>query len=588
MPNNPSTVKRVKKLRFLVSAIFISWLMAQCALLLYWWTWWHAPSSSSFSSSSYYDYDHNSKNHPKKDADGWINGIIPLQLVVTHAPPPLSSIHCVGENFQNNSWWYKSCHFTNLCYHIPTKEFHLLLENEEQQEDNNMAWFNESNFYSSTVFSQHNSMISPGGIVAEEPRRYNLPWFPKVVLLSPHAPRQHQYWQIPSQPVLIPFYPRLANNPGHLIWDNWMAIYQLLRMFLLLPNDNHDEQPALPQILFHNLRTKGRCRYLDHWCQTHMIQKFLPLLGVLPEHYLDLTKANITTTGSSSSSPSPQYLCFDHAVAGLGILTDHGTNQRHGQYLPDYLHPHNAVRGPIFYDFRNWVLRNLHLHEEEYGPFFYRRRQQQHPHGVTTTTNHGLSNAPRVINITMSINSTKDPLRYWNSDAYLHAMQQELLFASSSSSFSFQLQSVVVSQLSATEQVQLAVQSTMYLTVVGGGSVTAMWLPPGASLLLFYPVLTFAQTATIVDRMIQTRKRGPRQSDLYLTNVPRLTLDWDVWNHLSYIRVHWLPLPTTTLHNNTTTTETTTASIVVADPKEEEQSIKLLLQLIRHEAAALL
>jgi hypothetical protein len=137
----------------------------------------------------------------------------------------------------------------------------------------------------------------------------------------------------------------------------------------------------------------------------------------------------------------------------------------------------------------------------------------------------------------------------------------------------------------------------MYLTVVGGGSVTAMWLPPGASLILFYPVLTAAQMATIVARMIQTRKRGPRQSDLYLTNVPRLTLDWDVWNHLSYIRVHWLPLPTTTTtttlqhgvtnHNNTTTTETT-SSIVIADPKEEEQSIKLLMHLIRHEAAALL
>lgn len=532
--------------------------------------------------------------------------------------PFVSTIHCVGETFLNNSWWYKSCHFTNLCYHFIDKEFHLFDDDDEATKTTTTPtanWRSTTNFYSSTLFGEwHNFQVSPGGILAEEPRRINLPWFPRVIRLPRSGSnssnsrlrrtavprrRRQTYWHVPSHPILVPFFPRLANNAGHLIWDNWLPLYQLLRMFLLLPeednNNRHDPlegiggldsttttsastTPATPHVLFHNLRKKGRCRFLDTWCQVHMIHKFIGMLDVLPEHYLDLTKVNITMSGernrgsSRSSKESDSggetsvatwspYICFDHAVAGLGVLTDHGTNQRHGQYQEDYFHPHNSARGPILYDFRNWVLRNLHIADR--------------------IIPHKGDDEERVIRITVSVNSSKDPLRFWNAPSYVEAMESMQL----ASSASIQVQSLIISQLSAPDQIQLAVQSTMFLSVVGGGSVTAMWLPPGASLILFYPVLTEKQRNDIVQAMLKHRK-GHRQSDQYLTNVARLTLDWDVWNHLSYLRVHWLPLAASK-EEIIVAADGNTTSVMIADPQEEEQSIQLLLHLIRHEAAFL-
>ena len=54
--------------------------------------------------------------------------------------------------------------------------------------------------------------------------------------------------------------------------------------------------------------------------------------------------------------------------------------------------------------------------------------------------------------------------------------------------------------------------SLFFISVVGGATVTAMFLPRGAAALLFYPRAQY--------------------------------LDYDFWNNVSHLRVMWVPLET--------------------------------------------
>ena len=68
------------------------------------------------------------------------------------------------------------------------------------------------------------------------------------------------------------------------------------------------------------------------------------------------------------------------------------------------------------------------------------------------------------------------------------------------------------------EQVQTVSETSILVTVCGGGAVTSMFLPKGATLILLYN-----------DYDNNPRKHPAR-------------LDWDYFNNLSDFRVHWLPI----------------------------------------------
>jgi len=59
------------------------------------------------------------------------------------------------------------------------------------------------------------------------------------------------------------------------------------------------------------------------------------------------------------------------------------------------------------------------------------------------------------------------------------------------------------------EQVEIISTASILVTVCGGGAVSAMFLPKGASLFTFF-------------------------------NEDEGRLDWDYFNHLGYIRSHWM------------------------------------------------
>lgn len=79
----------------------------------------------------------------------------------------------------------------------------------------------------------------------------------------------------------------------------------------------------------------------------------------------------------------------------------------------------------------------------------------------------------------------------------------------------------VMKDISLTEQIRIASESAIYITINGGGAVTGMFLPKGACILMYYDE---------VGGLIRNRK----------TYKPAM-LDWDLLNNLSHLRTHWLP-----------------------------------------------
>jgi hypothetical protein len=80
-------------------------------------------------------------------------------------------------------------------------------------------------------------------------------------------------------------------------------------------------------------------------------------------------------------------------------------------------------------------------------------------------------------------------------------------------SYSFQ-------DLSVREQVEIASRTSVFVTACGGAAVTASFLPAGGAVVLYYS------------------ETGGYKNNLN-TKLPAL-LDWDVFNAMSYLRVHWM------------------------------------------------
>ena len=76
--------------------------------------------------------------------------------------------------------------------------------------------------------------------------------------------------------------------------------------------------------------------------------------------------------------------------------------------------------------------------------------------------------------------------------------------------------------LSLTEQLRIAGQAAVYITPCGGGAVTGMFLPPGASIIIYYQ-----HNGGILNN--------------HGTDLPAM-LDWDLFSAMSHLRVHWFPM----------------------------------------------
>lgn len=479
-----------------------------------------------------------------KTADGFFNGIpVQLRQDASHLVDPLaapagksasststtptihSSVHCVGDSYEPDAWLDRSCAFHMLCYDLQEHDFVLLQSHTDEILQRFLRSRPAMKTSSATFSGPHNNAslaVALGGLNLKWSINTRLPpssmnslkWFPRIVNATPGM----YYYALPKNVVLVPYHSLSAKNPGHLVWDDFLPIYTLLTMFQLLPSNNFDENNPnrrilMPlRVLFDDEKNKlwASCEASEeneHSCQK-MTHKFLGLL-LGKDYPYNVTRADqvhfvLNSNNKDNSNPQQQqeertsnYVCAPRGAAGLGALTDHGTKKLHGWMRDDYKTMHNHGRGALLYEFRNFMLQNL---------------------GIPTTPLMTASGANPPYKIVFSLSSSDIQARNLDFGKQMATLQQNF------PSHLITVESYTLKDLSVQQQVQLASETAIFITICGGGAVTGMFLPKGASVILYY--LEHGG----VERGIPT-------------HLPAF-LDWDLFNNLAHIRTHWLPVQT--------------------------------------------
>ena len=478
-------------------------------------------------------------------ADAVFNSI---PVTYQEGKPFVSTVHCVGETHdESTAWMYRSCHFTNLCFDVNSTQFFVVPSPHDQALQQRLV---TSSFISTSFTNNNNNtsrtpFLALGGINPRwQGRGFNLgiekvKWFPTLRQEPPSA-----YYLLPSNVVLLPFHSFAAHNVGHLLWDDFLPIFTLLDMFGMIPQTDKEQHQLLllryilPQLLYGTCemrRSKAKKCYSN-------LRKFLPLLGVDPTTFSTTKDTSLVRTTMTSAkrilsketNQKTTIVCARHAVAGLGMLTDHGwkdhgwdpqaeQNSNHrsiDNQIPTML-VQNVGKGSLLYRFRNFMVQQLLVNVKE----------ESKSSSSLSSSSQGNSK----FRIVLSMHSSGDAGRDVD---FVH--QQHVLSKAFPEAM---VESVQMANLTLQEQVRLASQTSVFLTVCGGGAMTATFLPRHATLILYYPSVgsfDFAQFNTT---------GGPAY------------LDWDLFNNAAYLRVHWLPIET----------------------MNTKQGIQSLLYLIRHE-----
>jgi len=424
-----------------------------------------------------------SSESQSNNVDGTFNSI----PVVYHKRSSMHSTYtCIGENFRDDAWMFRSCSFRNLCLDTRDRTFVLFQSPEQNAFEQSFSKQDILHTHSSTT---GNLTASLGGINPKWRKdRVKLKWFPKVV--SSSILEEDGYYELPQHSVWVPFHSFAGYNVGHLLWDDFFPIFKLLTLFHFLSSDgsNATEDPLLV-LTKHELKLWGTCDWNPKRIPECIksFNKFLPAMGVANDTFSSLNMTQLHTIGKQKSN----FVCAPRGVAGMGMLTDHGL-KAHGWDDEDYETTHNTGQGPVFYQFRNFMLRNL---------------------GIPIKP---LSGSPYKLVFSRYSSDTRGRVIGFG--------EQEKNLKHSFSPKELQVTGCRMRDLTLHEQAKITSEAAIFVTVVGGGAVTATFLPRGSTLIAYY------------------ESKGGRKRNKATLRPARL--DWDVLNHASHIRVHWLPIET--------------------------------------------
>jgi hypothetical protein len=373
-----------------------------------------------------------------------------------------SEVRCIGDNFQKTAWYYRSCLFRDMCYDLHTNEFVIYTD---------QTWLQRNDMHVSS--SPFNKTVAGGGQPAA--------WFLIAARgeFSPTIRTAHVegYYQLTPDVVWLPYFPQAACNPGHLVWDTFLPLYILMEVF-----DIRDLQPLLFQ-MSHPAESVYREQLDSHMCP-ETLEKFLPLMGVFNlSKVSNETFVDVSFVGERKSN----LICSPVSATGVGMYTDHGLNQ-HGQKMSDYQRPHNVGRALLLRRFREFALRNAQIPDIGIG-------------------------ANKTFTVTFSVSSSGAPERTTGFSQQIKAVREAF---ATDELMDVSIKAVLLRELTLPEQISLCTQSAVFVTTGGGGTVTATFLPKGATLIIFYH---------------EREKDGMT-----------IKMDWDLWNHYADIKVHWLPL----------------------------------------------
>eukprot|EP00977_Amphora_coffeiformis_P028126 scaffold34700_cov256-Amphora_coffeaeformis.AAC.2 len=286
---------------------------------------------------------------------------LPLTHHHHHELFPTSSVHCVGENFnQSTAWEYRSCQFTNLCFDTKQKIFVAIRSTQEAKlyefytktaatisTSTTGDW--QSTVTISTLLSLAHSAMSLGTIVApasgagarERTSREatNSPWFPTVMDQS-QAQEQYSgdggYYEIPDNYVWIPWQP--TSSSRHWLWTNWWPLFVAASLFpqtsslqllpvIVPPSTSLESQSHASSTLLLHVPTE----FQQHWAHP-------------------LTVDENDDTGMLS----PRLICARHAVAGMG------------RYMPTLGETDSIGHGPALQAFARHVRATLQVSHDHH------------------------------------------------------------------------------------------------------------------------------------------------------------------------------------------------------------------------------
>lgn len=403
-----------------------------------------------------------------------------------------SVVQCVGENYQGEaSWMHRSCHFSFLCLDVKENEFKIFQQPREEATRKYLVKRPFMDVSQTYIQPLHNTSVSLGGINLKWGSKTDtsrLKWFPQIATDYPTS-----FYTLPPDVVLIPFHSLAGGNPGHLVWDDFLSMFTLLSMFQL------EDFKALPlrYVLPGPRGLWASCDWTSEKkndCRK-MINKFWPLMTQNDKSVLTTQDAPQLSVDNQKSN----LVCAKNGLAGIGALTDHGTNKYHGWIEDDYKTTQNHGRGGLLFKFRTFAMSNMGLAD------LHRSTSPYHivfSESSTQSTNRDLDFREQKSVLKQYLNTTEADVK-----------------------------SYVFKEYSLKEQLEIAGKATIFVTGCGGGAVTAMFLPRGSTVIVYY------------------NEVGGRMQNKPLNTPARL--DWDLFNNLGYLRVHWVPSGTMNTNEDT-------------------------------------
>lgn len=402
-----------------------------------------------------------------------------------------SVVHCVGDNFlPKTSAGYRSCQFRQLCFSLSKKEF-VIFPSEQDQFTLSLLKSMDSRYVRAS-FEVNNISVATSA-TSENRLRQGIDgdWFPSP-LVAKHLHNNSGLYQLPDDVVLVPVYfPEDGSMPlKDVLFDFFLPIFNLLSMFELQDK----------KILLANLRSSS-CTHANATLCYKNVMAFLPLMNKdfnRNNAFLDVAIHNINDLEGGhlgNRKHRPNHICARFGAAGIGALTEHGIHKKsHGERIKDYTFVHNSGRGKLFFDFRNHLLGNM---------------------GMKRAEDKAKNDIPAKITISMSQSKRSG----------VHDFREQLrAIQSHFPKDKVHVQEYNMLELPLTTQLEIASETSIFISVMGDGALPAFFLPWGATLILFYNDESEFVSVT------KSEKTFP------------VKLDWDLWNNLSYIRVHWLPL----------------------------------------------
>ena len=434
-----------------------------------------------------------------------------------------SSFHCVqADQSGNPDYQARTCEFTNLYYRPSNQTFLYYASPSEIAFHANATQDGTVSLYEAMTvadgFLRWDKLITGLETHSTEGEEFSYEWKPQIVTTMMSS-KSVATIQSPSQPVWVLYLPSYSFNFGHLVFDDLLSIYAMLEIFGFTQTDNNDDDRPPPTVipLFVERPAKSlglnfgsrdpfwRCHPTNpkRWsmCRKLWSRIYPGLLAVQP----DPDTGDILRTGNLFRGTDSIGLYDDMAKAGK-------VNLQKGDY--NTLPPHTDLvvlskvlagpgrlanwsckgecaigRGAWLWGFRQYLYQNL---------FGWHRGRALAQHKPPKLRDRGY--------ITFSL-----PVGTTHPDKV--TMFQDVIPVAEQTYGKERVRVVDMAKLSLTEQADLVRNSLVYLTNHGGGSASGLFVPRGATIVIFHGVGRLGE-----DKM----------------------LDRHFWNSLGYARVLWI------------------------------------------------